>query len=99
LLQKISAKSVFNSQNLGNMLGQTASDNRVFVYEVSGLRQNTENDKNDYPFRTSSSVFMKVPYQRMNEEMKRITRMGGTIVNIKLWTGETEPNHNAENAE
>jgi phycocyanin-associated, rod len=81
------------------MLGQTASDSRVFVYEVTGMRQNTENDKNDYQFRTSSNVFIKVPYQRMNEEMRRITRMGGTIVNIKPWTGETEPNHNAENAE
>jgi phycocyanin-associated rod protein len=68
------------------MLGKTASDNRVFVYEVAGLRQNTDNDKNSYPFRSSSSVFIKVPYQRMNDEMRRITRMGGTILSIKPWT-------------
>lgn len=73
------------------MLGQSAlvgstdtpSKSRVFLYEVQGLRQNTENDKNIYDFRNSSSVFIKVPYNRMNEEMRRITRMGGTIVSIK----------------
>jgi phycocyanin-associated rod protein len=73
------------------MLGQSAlvsttdspSSSRVFVYEVTGLRQNAENDGNNYPFRSSSSVFIKVPYKRMNEEMQRITRMGGTIVSIK----------------
>lgn len=72
------------------MLGQAAIGNaantpsggRFFVYEVTGLRQNEENDKNEYPFRTSSSVMIKVPYTRMNEEMRRITRMGGKIVNI-----------------
>ncbi len=59
------------------------SKNRTFVYEVTGLRQNGENDNNDYPFRTSSSVFIQVPYDRMNDEMVRIGRMGGKIVNIR----------------
>ena len=59
------------------------SKNRTFVYEVTGLRQNGENDNNDYPFRTSSSVFIQVPYDRMNDEMLRIGRMGGRIVNIR----------------
>jgi phycocyanin-associated rod protein len=78
------------------MLGQSAlvgnadtpSTGRVFVYEVQGLRQNTDNDNNNYQFRSSSSVFVKVPYKRMNEEMRRITRMGGTIVSIKPFTAE-----------
>jgi phycocyanin-associated rod protein len=71
------------------MLGQSlvgsgsASASRVFVYEVTGLRQNDESDRNNYPFRQSGSVFINVPYSRMNEEMQRITRLGGTIVNIK----------------
>jgi phycocyanin-associated rod protein len=73
------------------MLGQSAivnaastpSNSRVFVYEVKGLRQTDENDKNGYVFRSSDSVFIKVPYSRMNEEMQRINRMGGTIINIK----------------
>lgn len=62
--------------------GATPSENRVFVYEVTGLHQNTDNDQNNYQFRSSSSVFIKVPYSRMNEEMRRISRMGGTIVGI-----------------
>ena len=59
------------------------SKNRIFVYEVTGLKQNEQNDNNSYPFRSSSSVFIQVPYSRMNEEMLRIGRMGGKIVNIR----------------
>lgn len=78
------------------MLGQAAivgagsnpSASRVFVYEVAGLRQNDENDKNNYQFRQSGNVMIQVPYNRMNEEMRRITRMGGTIVNIQPLTAE-----------
>ena len=57
--------------------------NRAFVYEVTGLKQNLENDSNSYALRTSSSVFISVPYNRMNEEMQRIGKMGGTIVSIQ----------------
>ena len=59
-----------------------ASDNRIFVYEVEGLHQNEQTDKNCYPVRNSSSTLMQVPYNRMNQEMRRITRLGGKIVNI-----------------
>lgn len=59
------------------------SKSRVFVYEVTGLKQSETNDQNDYQFRSSSSVFVSVPYNRMNEEMQRIGKMGGTIVNIR----------------
>ncbi|KST61902.1 phycobilisome linker polypeptide [Mastigocoleus testarum] len=61
----------------------SVSSNRIFVYEVTGLRQNDQNDANSYPFRTSGSVFIQVPYSRMNAEMVRITRMGGKIVGIR----------------
>ncbi len=59
------------------------SGSRVFVYEVVGLRQSEETDKTNYPIRNSGSVFIKVPYNRMNQEMRRITRLGGTIVSIQ----------------
>ena len=59
------------------------SKSRVFVYEVTGLKQNETNDNNNYQFRSSSSVFVRVTYNRMNEEMRRIGKMGGTIVNIQ----------------
>ncbi len=61
----------------------STSNNRIFVYEVTGLKQNEANDNNSYSFRQSSSVFVSVPYNRMNEEMQRIGKMGGTIVNIQ----------------
>lgn len=71
------------------MMGSTAlntstpSGSRMFCYEVRGLRQSPSNDNNDYPIRSSDSIFLKVPYNRMNEEMQRITRMGGEIVSIQ----------------
>ncbi len=73
------------------MLGQSVltrassstSDNRVFVYEVSGLRQNDQTDKNSYPVRNSDNVLIQVSYSHMNDQMRRITRLGGKIVSIK----------------
>ncbi|TAF08871.1 MAG: ferredoxin-NADP reductase [Nostocales cyanobacterium] len=59
------------------------SGSRVFVYEVVGLRQNEESDQTNYPIRKSGSVFIRVPYNRMNQEMRRITRLGGKIVSIQ----------------
>ncbi len=63
---------------------------RVFTYEVQGLRQTAESDKNDYPVRNSSSVYINVPYARMNQEMQRILRLGGSIVSIKPYSGAPE---------
>lgn len=71
----------------GSVSGSPSSS-RLFRYEVKGLRQTLDNDRNDYPFRSSDSVFVTVPYNRMNEEMRRITRMGGTIANITPLGGE-----------
>ena len=72
------------------MFGQTAlgkasvsgSKSRMFRFEVQGLRQNDESDKLSYSIRRSGSTFVTVPYGRMNEEMQRISRLGGKIVNI-----------------
>jgi phycocyanin-associated, rod len=73
------------------MFGQTtlggssvsSSASRVFRYEVVGLKQNDETDKNNFDIRRSGSVFLTVPYNRMNEEMQRISRLGGRIVKIE----------------
>lgn len=67
----------------------TEYGNRLFVYEVVGLSQNTKNDSLDYPIRSSGSVFITVPYQRMNQEMRRINAMGGRIVSIKPLNADT----------
>ena len=61
----------------------TAAGSRLFLYEVQGLHQNAETDKMTNPIRKSGSVFMTVPYSRMNQEMQRIARMGGKIVSIR----------------
>jgi phycocyanin-associated rod protein len=61
----------------------SAKENRLFVYEVVGLSQNDKTDNLDYSIRKSGSVFLTVPYSRMNQEMRRITRLGARIVSIK----------------
>lgn len=85
---------------LGNFVigGRSSSPakNRVFVYEVTGLKQSEDNDSNNYPFRSSSSVFVSVPYNRMNEEMQRIGKMGGTIVNIQPLNSFQKPSQVAD---
>ena len=73
---------MLGSSVIGGSSG-SPSKSRVFVYEVTGLKQNETNDSNNYQFRSSSSVFVRVPYNRMNEEMQRINKMGGKIVNIQ----------------
>lgn len=70
------------AQNAFGSTTTSPSGGRVFLYEVSGLRQNDATDNNAYPVRNSGSVFIKVPYSRMNEEMQRIVKLGGKIVNI-----------------
>ena len=78
------------------MFGQTGlgssrlsnAENRMFRYEVEGMRQTYENDQLSYPIRSSGSFMIAVPYNRMNEEMQRIHRMGGRIVSIQPLTLE-----------
>lgn len=60
----------------------SSSDNRLFIYEVEGLRQNEQTESQTYPVRNSSTVMIQVPYSRMNNEMRRISRLGGKIVGI-----------------
>ncbi|MCT7948759.1 phycobilisome linker polypeptide [Ancylothrix sp. C2] len=84
------------------MLGQAAygkasnslSASRYYRYEVVGLAQNDQTDKRNFPIRNSGSVFITVPYSKMNEEMQRITRLGGKIVNITAINGD-EVSHNS----
>lgn len=76
----------------------TVSGSRLFVYEVVGLSQSEATDNTSYPIRRSGSVFITVPYNRMNEEMRRITRLGGQIVSIRPLTGDSEGNGQATSA-
>jgi sulfite reductase alpha subunit-like flavoprotein len=86
------------------MFGQTTlgssqlsgAENRVFRFEVEGMRQTYENDQLSYPIRSSGTFVITVPYNRMNEEMQRINRMGGKIVSIQPLTLETNGNAKSE---
>ncbi len=73
---------MYNSSAAGGSVANTTYGNRYFIYEVEGLRQTQNVDSADYPIRRSGSTFITVPYTRMNQEMKRIARMGGKIVSI-----------------
>ncbi len=57
--------------------------NRLFIYEVEGLSQNGNSSNLSAPVRNSGSVLITVPYSRMNQEMRRISRLGGKVVSIK----------------
>ena len=60
----------------------TEYKNRLFVYEVVGLSKNGNTNNLNYSIRSSGSVYITVPYNRMNQEMQRISRLGGQIVSI-----------------
>ncbi|MEB3292742.1 MAG: phycobilisome linker polypeptide [Synechococcales bacterium] len=64
------------------LASSTTADNRMFIYEVAGLRQNDQTDQNTCAIRSSSTERIQVPFSRMNEVMQRISRLGGTIVAI-----------------
>lgn len=58
-------------------------DNRIFVYEVTGLRQNEVTVRNQSPIRSSDSQSIQVPFNRMSEMMRSITLLGGKITDIR----------------
>jgi ferredoxin--NADP+ reductase len=87
-----SIKTMYGSSTAAQASGNTEAGSRMFVYEVVGLRQNRQTDRLGYPIRRSGSIFITVPYTRMNEEMQRIIRLGGKIVNITPLGEENKSN-------
>jgi ferredoxin--NADP+ reductase len=85
-------EAMYSPSAAANSAKNTDFGSRMFIYEVVGLRQNEETDKINYPIRRSGSVFITVPYSRMNQEMQRITRMGGKIVSIQHLSVENQVN-------
>ncbi|MBW4620582.1 MAG: ferredoxin-NADP reductase [Cyanosarcina radialis HA8281-LM2] len=73
---------MYNS-GVAGATANTLSGSRVFIYEVVGLGQPSVADQSNYPVRNSGSVFITVPYNRMNQEMQRIARLGGKILSIR----------------
>lgn len=60
----------------------SAANSRLYVYEVEGLGQNGK-ASDSAPVRNSGTVFITVPYSRMNQESQRILKLGGKIVSIR----------------
>src|SRR5579883_1919314 len=83
-----------NNSSAASSAANTASGSRMFRYEVVGLRQNGETDRLNYQIRRSGSTFINVPYDRMNEVMQRVTRLGGKIVSIQPLDADAEMNGN-----
>lgn len=92
---------MLGQQNAAGNRATSPDRNRYFRYEVVGLRQNQETGNDTSPIRSSGSQFIVVPYGRMNDTMRRITRLGGTIVNITpvdspVSAPEHQPEHHDE---
>jgi ferredoxin--NADP+ reductase len=77
---------MYNSSLSGNA-GNSAANNRLFVYEVVGLRDTQSSATN---IRNSGTTFITVAYARMNQEMRRIASLGGKIVSIRPLAAESE---------
>lgn len=75
------------------------ANSRVFVFEVEGMRQGGNTDQLNYPIRRSGTVSITVPYNRMNQEMRRIAQMGGKIVNIRPLGESSNPTSAPENGQ
>ncbi|MGB8697897.1 MAG: ferredoxin-NADP reductase [Thermosynechococcaceae cyanobacterium] len=71
---------MFNPSASGS--ANTPSGNRLYRYEVAGLRRNANADGMRAPIRLSGNSFFTVSYDRMGQFMRQITQMGGKIVNI-----------------
>ena len=76
---------------LGQLATSTASsvDSRMFVYEVAGLSQDESSTQQSPSVRSSQNQFLQVPFHRMNQEMRRITLLGGEIVSIAPLNADT----------
>ena len=81
---------MYNPSLSGNA-GSSSANNRLFVYEVIGLRDNQSADRANDKIRTSGSQFITVPYRRMNQEMRRIASLGGKIISILPLASTAEP--------
>lgn len=70
-----------NAQAVKTFAKNPLVEERRFLFEVSGIAQQGDTSL-QYPIRQSGNTFIAVPYCRMNQEMNRINRLGGKIMNI-----------------
>lgn len=72
---------MYGITSTANSTGNQSYASRLFIYEVIGLGGDGRNE-NAF-VRKSGTTYITVPYARMNQEMQRITKLGGTIVSIR----------------
>ena len=73
---------MYNSSTTGSSASSSANS-RLYVYEVEGLGQAGQASDMSAPLRRSGTVSITVPYNRMQQETKRIMQLGGNIVSIR----------------
>jgi phycocyanin-associated, rod len=61
----------------------TISGNRIFIYEVEGLRQTDQTAQDIQSIRQSGTTLIQIPFSRMSDFMARTNRLGGKIVAIR----------------
>ncbi|MBE9077439.1 ferredoxin-NADP reductase [Romeria aff. gracilis LEGE 07310] len=79
--------------SISGVKANSTANSRLYVYEIEGLGQNGEASNLNVPIRRSGNMFLTVPYNRMNQEMKRIAKLGGKIVSIRPLVGDTIENN------
>lgn len=79
-----------------SILSSRATDSRVFVYEVTGLRQSDRTVNNSHKIRHSDTQLVQVPFSRMNEFMQQVDRSGARIVNIQTTGSNSGEQHKPE---
>ncbi len=76
--------------SLSGSAGNSAANNRLFVYEVVGMRDTQSSNCGNANIRRSGSTFITVAYKRMNQELRRITNLGGKVIGIRPLTIDLE---------
>ena len=59
------------------------SENRTFVFEVAGFTDCNNSAHLEHPIRESGNAYIRVPFRRMNQEIRRINSLGGRIISIQ----------------
>jgi len=73
---------MYNS-SAGSDTTNTTFGSRLFLFEVVGLRQSEGVQPPSAPIRKSGNTLIRVPYNRMGQEIHRINRLGGKIISIR----------------
>ena len=64
------------------MVSNNDKSNRVFLYEVMINPKMVKPIQINGLFQRRGKFYLRVPYDRMSQEMQRISRLGGKILNI-----------------